>query len=306
MANTETTERNTRKVREGLVVSDKMDKTIVVEVEDRVKHPLYGKVMRRSSKLKAHDEQNTAGIGDRVLVIASAGGSTRHPDWYRNVLAQPQVTVEVGAFTYEARAVPLEGEERERSFARAVEAEPDNINILLPYALLCSHLDMNGEAIAMARRILKHRPAEMVAAAAYTTLVEALRRVTDRTLDVRIAGGVRAILTYADRLAQRGHAVDVIVPAGRWHAARWRSLTRAGPDWMGSAAVADRGAAREPGPPPSAPGCETGRPRPCGAPRTGPSPASGAGRASGTPRPPPSERAAPGDRRPRPPAARSQ
>ena len=66
---TETTERNTRKVREGLVVSDKMEKTIVVEVEDRVKHPLYGKVMRRTSKLKAHDEQNTAGIGDRVLVM---------------------------------------------------------------------------------------------------------------------------------------------------------------------------------------------------------------------------------------------
>jgi small subunit ribosomal protein S17 len=63
------TERNRRKVREGLVVSDKMDKTIVVEVEDRVKHPLYGKVMRRTSKLKAHDEQNTAGIGDRVLLM---------------------------------------------------------------------------------------------------------------------------------------------------------------------------------------------------------------------------------------------
>jgi len=63
------TERNARKVREGLVVSDKMDKTIVVEVEDRVKHALYGKVMRRTSKLKAHDEQNTAGIGDRVLVM---------------------------------------------------------------------------------------------------------------------------------------------------------------------------------------------------------------------------------------------
>ena len=64
----ETTERNSRKVREGLVVSDKMDKTIVVEVEDRVKHPLYGKVMRRTSKLKAHDEQNTAGIGDLVVI----------------------------------------------------------------------------------------------------------------------------------------------------------------------------------------------------------------------------------------------
>jgi small subunit ribosomal protein S17 len=62
-------QRNDRKVREGLVVSDKMDKTVVVEVEDRVKHALYGKVMRRSSKLKAHDENNEAGIGDRVLVM---------------------------------------------------------------------------------------------------------------------------------------------------------------------------------------------------------------------------------------------
>ena len=58
-----------RKVREGLVVSDKMDKTVVVAVEDRVKHPLYGKVMRRTSKLKAHDEQNACGIGDRVLLM---------------------------------------------------------------------------------------------------------------------------------------------------------------------------------------------------------------------------------------------
>jgi small subunit ribosomal protein S17 len=61
--------RNRRKVREGLVVSDKMDKTVVVVVEDRVKHPLYGKVMRRTSKLKAHDEQNACGIGDRVLLM---------------------------------------------------------------------------------------------------------------------------------------------------------------------------------------------------------------------------------------------
>ncbi|MGV3732355.1 MAG: 30S ribosomal protein S17 [Microcella sp.] len=60
--------RGYRKVRRGYVTSDKMDKTIVVEVEDRVKHPLYGKVMRRSSKVKAHDEQNTAGIGDLVLI----------------------------------------------------------------------------------------------------------------------------------------------------------------------------------------------------------------------------------------------
>jgi small subunit ribosomal protein S17 len=66
---TETTERANRKTREGLVVSDKMDKTVVVEVEDRVKHRLYGKVLRRTSKLKAHDEANTAGIGDRVLLM---------------------------------------------------------------------------------------------------------------------------------------------------------------------------------------------------------------------------------------------
>jgi small subunit ribosomal protein S17 len=64
-----TQQRGRRKVREGLVVSDKMDKTVVVEVEDRVKHPLYGKVMRRTSKLKAHDEQNSCGIGDRVLLM---------------------------------------------------------------------------------------------------------------------------------------------------------------------------------------------------------------------------------------------
>jgi small subunit ribosomal protein S17 len=51
------------------VVSDKMEKTVVVEVEDRVKHPLYGKVIRRTSKVKAHDEQNNAGIGDRVLIM---------------------------------------------------------------------------------------------------------------------------------------------------------------------------------------------------------------------------------------------
>ncbi len=57
-----------RKIREGLVVSDKMEKTVVVSVEDRVKHPLYGKVLRRTSKLKAHDEQNQCGVGDRVRI----------------------------------------------------------------------------------------------------------------------------------------------------------------------------------------------------------------------------------------------
>jgi small subunit ribosomal protein S17 len=61
--------RGPRKVREGLVVSDKMDKTVVVLVEDRVKHALYGKVMRRTSRLKAHDEQNRCGVGDRVQIM---------------------------------------------------------------------------------------------------------------------------------------------------------------------------------------------------------------------------------------------
>ncbi|TDE58864.1 nitroreductase family deazaflavin-dependent oxidoreductase [Nonomuraea mesophila] len=62
--------------------------------------------------------------GGRVLVIASAGGSARHPAWYHNVLANPEVTVEDGVFTYPATAVVLEGEERDRVFARAVEADP--------------------------------------------------------------------------------------------------------------------------------------------------------------------------------------
>ncbi|MFX4293088.1 30S ribosomal protein S17 [Streptomyces bohaiensis] len=66
---TDTEERNARKVREGLVVSDKMEKTVVVAVEDRVKHARYGKILRRTSKLKAHDEQNSAGVGDRVLLM---------------------------------------------------------------------------------------------------------------------------------------------------------------------------------------------------------------------------------------------
>jgi small subunit ribosomal protein S17 len=64
-----TGDRARRKVREGYVVSDKMDKTIVVSVEDRVKHKLYGKVLRQTSRLKAHDEENSAGIGDRVIVM---------------------------------------------------------------------------------------------------------------------------------------------------------------------------------------------------------------------------------------------
>jgi small subunit ribosomal protein S17 len=62
-------DRGRRKVREGYVVSDKMDKTVVVVVEDRVKHRLYGKVLRQTSRLKAHDEANSAGVGDRVRIM---------------------------------------------------------------------------------------------------------------------------------------------------------------------------------------------------------------------------------------------
>ena len=62
-------ERNLRKVRTGKVVSDKMDKTIVVAIEDHVKHPLIGKIVKRTYKLKAHDEKNECGIGDTVKVM---------------------------------------------------------------------------------------------------------------------------------------------------------------------------------------------------------------------------------------------
>jgi small subunit ribosomal protein S17 len=62
-------QRNARKVREGFVVSDKMDKTVVVSVEDRVKHALYGKVLRQTARLKAHDETNECGVGDRVQIM---------------------------------------------------------------------------------------------------------------------------------------------------------------------------------------------------------------------------------------------
>jgi small subunit ribosomal protein S17 len=63
------TERNLRKTRVGRVVSDKMDKTIVVAVENRVRHPLIGKIVKRTYKLKAHDEENSCGIGDTVRVM---------------------------------------------------------------------------------------------------------------------------------------------------------------------------------------------------------------------------------------------
>ncbi len=65
----DTDPRGFRKTREGLVVSDKMDKTVVVAVEDRVQHALYKKTLRRTSKLKAHDEANACGVGDRVLLM---------------------------------------------------------------------------------------------------------------------------------------------------------------------------------------------------------------------------------------------
>jgi small subunit ribosomal protein S17 len=67
--NTTAVTRGFRKTREGLVVGDKTAKTVTVEVEDRVQHPLYGKTIRRTKKVKAHDEANAAGVGDRVLLM---------------------------------------------------------------------------------------------------------------------------------------------------------------------------------------------------------------------------------------------
>jgi small subunit ribosomal protein S17 len=72
-------DRNFRKVREGLVVSDTMDKTVVVAVENRVRHPRYDKTMRRTNRLKAHDEDNTCGVGDRVLLMETRPlSATKH------------------------------------------------------------------------------------------------------------------------------------------------------------------------------------------------------------------------------------
>lgn len=62
-------ERNLRKTRVGIVTSDKMDKTVVVSIKDKVRHPLYGKIINRTVKYKAHDEENTCGIGDKVLIM---------------------------------------------------------------------------------------------------------------------------------------------------------------------------------------------------------------------------------------------
>ena len=73
MENTVNIERNLRKNRVGIVVSDKMDKTIVVAIEQRVKHPLYKKIVKRTKKFKVHDENNVAGVGDKVLIAG-----TRH------------------------------------------------------------------------------------------------------------------------------------------------------------------------------------------------------------------------------------
>ena len=62
-------ERNLRKTRVGVVSSDKMDKTVVVSIKDKVRHPLYGKIINRTVKYKAHDEENTCGVGDKGLIM---------------------------------------------------------------------------------------------------------------------------------------------------------------------------------------------------------------------------------------------
>ena len=84
--------RGYRKVREGLVVSDKMDKTVVVEVEDRVKHPKYGKVIRRTKKYKAHDGENACGVGDRVLLMETRPLSATKRWRCRRFLRRPRTS----------------------------------------------------------------------------------------------------------------------------------------------------------------------------------------------------------------------
>ena len=76
---TETTERALRKTRVGVVVSNKMDKTIVIAIRDNIKHPKYGKIIKRTVKLHAHDENNECGIGDKVLVMETRRlSATKH------------------------------------------------------------------------------------------------------------------------------------------------------------------------------------------------------------------------------------
>ena len=76
---TEKTERALRKTRVGIVVSDKMDKTVVVAIRDNIKHPKYGKIIKRTVKLHAHDENNECGIGDKVLLMETRRlSATKH------------------------------------------------------------------------------------------------------------------------------------------------------------------------------------------------------------------------------------
>ena len=84
----ETLQRNNRKVREGIVVSDKMDKTIVVAIKDKTKHPLYKKTINTTKKLKAHDENNEAGIGDKVEIMETRPLS-RHKRCLLNTTPSP-------------------------------------------------------------------------------------------------------------------------------------------------------------------------------------------------------------------------
>ncbi|MFF7748426.1 nitroreductase/quinone reductase family protein [Streptomyces sp. NPDC007971] len=131
--------------------------------------------------------------GERVLVIASAGGSPRHPDWYRNLLVHPEVTVESGVFTYRARAGVLTGEERDLAFARAVEADPgwqayqDKTDRVIPVVALYNitqggpgdiAADSPGEAIRLVHDVFRRELAlirEEMAAGGGSTLGAQLR-----------------------------------------------------------------------------------------------------------------------------------
>ncbi len=100
---------------------------------------------------------------------------------YEGISGHVPVEGPAAAELSEAEALATAGNYKDAldHYRRASQDDPENVNILMPYALLCSHLDLNGEAIAVAKRVLTHRPTEVVAAAAYTTLVEALRAEGD-------------------------------------------------------------------------------------------------------------------------------
>ena len=92
-----TEERNLRKTRVGIVVSDKMDKTVVIAIEDNVKHPVYGKIIKRTKKLHAHDENNVCGVGDKVL-IGSERNTVKYTDTLELIVSMVNTMIDIVSY----------------------------------------------------------------------------------------------------------------------------------------------------------------------------------------------------------------